>query len=308
MVGLATNVHAQTQVLNTLANSFHEPLDDRTLHAAPIRDLVDDGLAMLTQHLLGGPHALAPLGGDIEDVRQVGIQREFLQRNLLRQAETIELADRRFHLIDGNVGVAATPGGFDISDFSRHAINVLQLLQRAPTLVALSPLRARREPDRKRFCKIFIRMLLRVPSGHVANKLPRERYGTVIIAIGAAKRTEEMAPLNRLVWLVPVIECVSGLMTHIHHDPASVFKVVHIALKLCQVRVGQIERNADDGLARGTSPFIGEITKRTELVDALGFQFAIKLLNESFRRRTLEFEPEIANGLGEYLLEFRSGC
>jgi len=42
-------------------------------------------------------------------------------------------------------------------------------------------------------------------------------------------------------------------------------------------------------------------------VDTLSFQFAIKLLNESFERRTLEFEPEFANGLGEYLLKFRSG-
>ena len=96
-------------------------------------------------------------------------------------------------------------------------------------------------------------------------------------------------------------------MTHVHHDLACVFQVVHIALQLCQVRVDQIERNADDGLAGGTSPFIGEITRWTELVDALGFQFAIKLLHESFQRRTLELEPEFTNGLGEDLLEFRSG-
>src|ERR1700742_4899035 len=96
-------------------------------------------------------------------------------------------------------------------------------------------------------------------------------------------------------------------MTHVHHDLASVFQVVHVALKLCQLRVGQIERDADDGLARRTSPFIGEITKRTELVDALGFQFTIKLLHESFERRTLKLEPKFANGLGEYLLKFRSG-
>ena len=96
-------------------------------------------------------------------------------------------------------------------------------------------------------------------------------------------------------------------MTHVHHDLASVFQVVHIALKLCQVRVSQIERNADHGLARGASPLIGEITKRTEFVEALGFQFAIELLNEAFERRALKFEPEFANGLGEYLLEFRSG-
>ena len=100
---------------------------------------------------------------------------------------------------------------------------------------------------------------------------------------------------------------MAGLMTHVHHDLASIFQVVHVALKLCQVRVGEIKRNADDRLARRTSPFIGEITQRTELVDALGFQFAIELLNESFERGTLELEPKFANGLGADLLEFRSG-
>src|ERR1700760_4185833 len=96
-------------------------------------------------------------------------------------------------------------------------------------------------------------------------------------------------------------------MTHVHHDLASIFQVVHLALKLCKLRIGQIKRNPDDGLSRGASPFIGEITKRTELVDALGFQFAIQLLNESFERRTLQLKPEFANGLSEYLLKFRSG-
>src|ERR1700751_2425027 len=94
-------------------------------------------------------------------------------------------------------------------------------------------------------------------------------------------------------------------MTHIHHDLASVFEVVHITLKPGQVGVGKIERNADDTLAGGTSPFIGKITKRAELVEALGFEFTVKLLNEAFKRRALKLEPEFANGLGEDLLEFR---
>jgi len=87
------------------------------------------------------------------------------------------------------------------------------------------------------------------------------------------------------------------LMTHVHHDLASVFQVVHIALKLCQVRGGQIERNADYGLARGTSPFIGEITKGTELVDALGLSFAVKLLHERSIGEPSSLSPEFANGL-----------
>jgi len=90
-------------------------------------------------------------------------------------------------------------------------------------------------------------------------------------------------------------------------DLASVFQVVHIALKLCQVRVCQIEGNAESGARRRDIPFIGEITRWTELVQALGFQFAIELLNESFDRRALEFEPEFANRLGEDLLEFPFG-
>ncbi len=98
-----------------------------------------------------------------------------------------------------------------------------------------------------------------------------------------------------------------GFVTHVHHNLASVFQVVHIALKLCEIRVGEIEGDADHGLARGTPPFIGEITMGTELVDALGFQFAIELLDESFERGTLEFESEFTNGLGEDLLEFGSG-
>ena len=163
VLGLASNVHAQTEFLNTLADGFNESLDDRTLNAAPIRDLVDNGLPMLIQHLMRRVEPLASLGGDIEDVREVGIQRKFLAPEFLRQAETIELADRRLHFIDGDVGAAATPSGFDISEFSRDAIDVLELGQRPPTFVALAPLRARREPDGKRFGEIFIGMLLRVP-------------------------------------------------------------------------------------------------------------------------------------------------
>ena len=83
VLGLASQVHAQAKLLNTFADGFDEPLDDGALHAAPVRDLVDDGLAILTQHLLGGPHTFAPLGGDLEDVREVRVQREFMRRESL---------------------------------------------------------------------------------------------------------------------------------------------------------------------------------------------------------------------------------
>ena len=150
-------------------------------------------------------------------------------------------------------------------------------------------------------------MLLRVPAGHVADKVSRERDGAVVITICAAKRTEEIVPLRRLVELIRVVEGVPCLMTHVHHDLASVFEVVHAALKLRQVWVGEVKRNADDRLAGGTAPFVSEVAQRAELVDALGLQFAIELLNESVKRRTFELEPEVADWLGEDLLELCSG-
>ena len=96
-------------------------------------------------------------------------------------------------------------------------------------------------------------------------------------------------------------------MPHIHHDLASVFQVVPLALQLRQHRACQVERNADDRLSGGASPFIGEITKGAKLVNALGFEFAIELLHELFNRRPLEFEPEFLYGPAEDVLKVRLG-
>src|SRR5580704_9655091 len=65
---LAPDVDAEAKLLDTVANGFHEPLDDRTLHAAPIGDFVDDRLAMLMEHLHGWPNAVTSLGRGIEYV------------------------------------------------------------------------------------------------------------------------------------------------------------------------------------------------------------------------------------------------
>src|SRR5438270_4428408 len=78
VIGLSSGIDAQTEFLNALADGFDESLYDGTLNAAPVGDLVDDGLAMLTQHLMSEPHAFATAGGDVEDVGKVGVERAFL--------------------------------------------------------------------------------------------------------------------------------------------------------------------------------------------------------------------------------------
>jgi hypothetical protein len=92
--GLAFNVDAQTENFNAFADGFDESLHNGTLHTAPVSNLVDNGLAMLIQHLHGRPYARSALGRDIEDVLKISVQCEFFNGNFFRQSEPIELADR----------------------------------------------------------------------------------------------------------------------------------------------------------------------------------------------------------------------
>src|SRR5437868_14417557 len=92
-----------------------------------------------------------------------------------------------------------------IADLARDALHVLQLVEGRRVAISSAPVRARREPHRESFSKIFIRMLLRVPAGQVGDELAREWNGAVVVTISTAKAAEELAPIFALVKLVRVI-------------------------------------------------------------------------------------------------------
>ena len=65
VIGLAPKIDAKAQLLNAPAYGFYEPLDDWTLHAAPIGNFIDNGLAVLMKHLYSRPYTVSSFGREI---------------------------------------------------------------------------------------------------------------------------------------------------------------------------------------------------------------------------------------------------
>ena len=220
------------------------------------------------------------------------------QEQLLLDRALVEFADRHFHFLDGNIGIAARDHRIGIAELAPDAIHVEQLLHRAPALIPLAPVGARRQPDREGLGKVFVGMLLRVPAFHVAHELARERDGFVVVAVRPPERPKLIAPFFGLVQRVRVIESVTGLMAQVHHDLPRIFNVVHLRFEALQFGVGQVERDSDDGLHVRAAPFIGEIALGTEPMQPLGVQLVVELLDEALEGRAFQLQAELPNRLG----------
>ena len=143
--------------------------------------------------------------------------------------QVIKLSDGSFHVIDGNVVWPRRRGGSVFPNFPRQPIQEAQLLHRAPAAIALAPVRSRRQPHRKGLGKIFIRMLLRIPSRQMPHIIARKRRGPVVVAIRAPERPKDLLSTPAVVvQLVGISKRVPGLMPQIHHDFARIFEVMRL--------------------------------------------------------------------------------
>lgn len=103
-----------------------------------------------------------------------------------------------------------------------------------------------------------------------------ERHRPVPVAIGPVERAEEPPPLHGLVEPVGVVEGVPCFVPQVHEDLALVLDVVDFLLELGQLRIRQVEGNADDGLAVRAAPLVGEIARRSEMPETLAGQLAVQ--------------------------------
>src|SRR5213079_2144605 len=79
---------------------------------------------------------------------------------------------------------------------AHQLIDVFEFLQRLPARVTPAPVEPRREPDRERLRKIFIRMALRIPVFEMHNVAATERPRPVSIRRLLARRlSENLLPL-----------------------------------------------------------------------------------------------------------------
>src|ERR1017187_2991973 len=296
MFRAACLVGAQVEFARAFFNRVHQSLNQRTLRPRPLRNLVDHRLAMLMQKLVRRKRRLPPLGYG-KDVPQIGIRsklgdRNFFPRGLLKM---VELRHRSFHVIDREIGLPAPPRRLALPQLAPQPVQIKQLRHSAPAAIPLPPVRARSKPHRKRLGKIFIRMLLRIPSRQMPNIVARKRSGPVIVVIGPAEWPKDLFPLRLIVQLVSIGESVPRLMPQIHHDFPSILKIMSLFLQLRQSRMSQIKRNPNNRLARRASPLIGQITSRTKLNKPLGVQLAIKLFHKPLHRRPSKRKPQLAN-------------
>src|SRR5262245_102160 len=105
-------------------------------------------------------------------------------------------------------------------------------------------------------------MFLRVPAGDVADVTTREGDRPIVLAVRSSERSEELAPIGRLVELVGVVEGVPRFMTKVHHDLALVFEMIHFLLELGELGVREIKRNGDDRLLGRAAPLAREVALR----------------------------------------------
>ena len=64
-----------------------------------------------------------------------------------------------------------------------------------------------------------------------------------------------------------------------------------VMLALCEaleMRIRQVKRNSDHGLHAGAAPLIGEVALGAELLESLGVQLLVKLMDEALEGRALE--------------------
>src|SRR6266404_7625436 len=163
MLGFTRLIGAKVQLPCAVFNRCKQRLDEWPLRSRPLRDLIDNGLAMLPQEFLRGTCSLAAFRHS-KNVAQISVRCEFSDRNFFPRRLMIELADGRLHLVDGDVGLSAPTRRIVSPHLARQTIQIAQLLQRRPSPITLPPVRAGRKPDRKCLGEVFIWMLLRIPS------------------------------------------------------------------------------------------------------------------------------------------------
>ena len=93
-------------------------------------------------------------------------------------------------------------------------------------------------------------------------------------------------------------------MPHVAHDLARVLEIVDGALQPAEVRIGQVERNAEHGLHVGAAPFVGEIADRPELVEPAPLELVVELPHVRLDGRSLEPQAELADPLAEHAAQF----
>src|ERR1700730_18210533 len=133
-------------------------------------------------------------------------------------------------------------------DFRHQLVDIFKLLQRRPSGVARSPIRAGPKPHSKRFGEIFIRMALCVPEAQMLDEMPAGRVRSIIARIALRGPSEQLLPSATSLQPIGVLQHMAGFMAknaHAFRPSTSLDVDDNFLLELNQATVGQIERDSD---------------------------------------------------------------
>ena len=133
-------------------------------------------------------------------------------------------------------------------DFRHQLVDVFELLERRPSVVARPPVRAGPQPHGERLGEILVRMALRVPQPQMLDEISAGRIRPVIARIALRGSAEQLLPLATALQLIGVLHHVAGFVAKNAHafGPGAALDVDdHLPLELHQALVGEIERDRD---------------------------------------------------------------
>jgi len=77
---------------------------------------------------------------------------------------------------------------------------------------------------------------------------------------------------------------MTGFVPHVHHDLPLVFERVGRFFDRLQLRIGQVERDAEHRLLVRASPLVGQIADRTKALQAAPIELLVQLPDVSLDR------------------------
>ncbi len=166
----------------------------------------------------------------------------------------------------------------------RHQpLDILQLLEHRPALVAVGPCRIWCQPNCEGLRKVLIRMALRIPHIEVPHEAPAIGPGAVIFGIGFRRASKDLLPKAEAAEAIGIFYGVACLMPQDAHAPVRgpALDLEHLVqFQFREARMGQIKRHGNPRHPIRTKPFVGQPTVGTE-EELSGVEFGIELLDLS---------------------------
>jgi hypothetical protein len=169
----------------------------------------------------------------------------------------------------------------------------------------LSPVRARRQPDRERLGEVFDRMCLRIPTIEVLDETLARWVRAIELGVGLGRVAKRTLPELASLEVVRVLQRVARLVTeqaHALQTGAALHLEHHLPFEADESRMRQIERDADAGDAVRRAPFVTQPRVKTEAPKPRRIELFAEAFHAVFEPGVFYGEPELAEANVEELL------